>query len=408
MQSNNKYYVLCGLAIGGCLLEYVFHFNNYVILMLMVLAFGFIWFLYDQKDLLMKEKENFELQEEIKSTAKDAHLKNKQLFTVVSSIPFPIVLLDQFGNIVMYNNNIEEISVLEKPKGPMNYTNNSFAPSVKEFMNDAFTLERHEDKIIKINNIEYQAIAVPVTAKQKYSGCLILFQNISKTLEGEKMQKRFIADASHELKTPIAVLKGMVEILNREDFDDDATREEFLKQMEKEIGRLDILVKDLLQLSRLSMSNPILERKKVDMREIVLKSCKSLEKQANAKLIAIVSDFQNDGFVFCDPLRMEQVMLNIIGNALKYSDRGTITISLYDEKTNFVIEVKDEGCGIRREDVDQIFERFYRVDDDRSRQSGGSGLGLPIVKSILDAHGASICVDSTPGVGSTFIIKLKN
>ena len=127
---------------------------------------------------------------------------------------------------------------------PLTYLDNPFVHGVREFIKDAFILERDMDKIININGVEFQAISIPVLAKSKYSGCLVLFQDISKTLEGEKMQKRFIADASHELKTPISVLKGMVEILNRDDFDDPITEKEFLSQMAKEVQRLDVLVKD--------------------------------------------------------------------------------------------------------------------------------------------------------------------
>ena len=200
------------------------------------------------------------------------------------------------------------------------------------------------------------------------------------------MQKRFIADASHELKTPIAVIKGMVEILNREDFDDEETRREFMDQIEQEINRLDILVKDLLQLSRLSLSTVLLEREKTDLCLVIDKAVKSLEKKAEKKGLRIVKEYQNHDLVFCDPLKMSQVVLNLLSNAIKYSDRGTITLKTREEGSWYVLQVRDEGHGIVAEDLEKIFDRFYRVDDDRSRSSGGSGLGLSIVKSIVEAH----------------------
>lgn len=391
----------------AALVEYFFQLNVYVIIIIMVVAFAIFWIYLDQQELQNKRRENIELQEEVKSTAKDAHLKNKQLSAIVGSIPFPMILIDQFGNIVMHNN-INDISLELDMNIDMTYLTNNFVNPVSEFIKDAFILEKQLDKIIKINDIEFQAISVPVTAKSKYSGCLVLFQDISKTLEGEKMQKRFIADASHELKTPISVIKGMVEILNRDDFDDDKTRSEFLTQIEVEINRLDLLVKDLLQLSRLSKSNAVLERSMVNVCEMLEKAAFSLEKEAKKKQLNIVTDFQTKELLFCDPMRMQQVIFNLLTNAIKYSDSGTITLSTKLEGHFYLIMVKDEGCGLSKEDCDKIFERFYRVDDDRSRKSGGSGLGLSIVKRIVEAHSGKIIVESEEGKGSCFIVKLKN
>lgn len=399
------YYIL--LLLIFALIEYNIHLNVYIILALYTLSFFVLNVFIDNENEVNKKKENRELQEEVKSTAKDAHLKNKQLITIVSSIPFPMLLMDQFGNIVMHNN-IQDLFAQTYITEQMTYMNNPFYHEIREFIKDTFILEKAMDKILHIHHIEYQAMSIPVMAKGKYSGCLILFQDISKTLEGEKMQKRFIADASHELKTPIAVLKGMIEILNREDFDDPITQKEFLTQMDLEIKRLESLVKDLLQLSRLSLSSVILERQKCDLCTLIDDAVKSLQKVADKKGLHIIKDYQCNELVFCDPKKMTQVMLNLISNAIKYSDQGNITLRTYQERSWFMIDVQDEGCGIKEEDQHKIYERFYRVDDDRCRKSGGSGLGLPIVRSIMEAHGGTIEVESTYGKGSTFRVKLKN
>lgn len=400
-----KYAWFILLTCSYALPAYETQWNVYVILLLLAISLYIVEVVYEQQYESKKSKENKELQEEIRSTAKDAHLKNKQLLTIVSSIPFPMLLIDQFGNIVMHNN---IASLCMSHLEPLTYLDNPFVHGVREFIKDAFILERDMDKIININGVEFQAISIPVLAKSKYSGCLVLFQDISKTLEGEKMQKRFIADASHELKTPISVLKGMVEILNRDDFDDPITEKEFLSQMAKEVQRLDVLVKDLLQLSRLSLSNVILEREKCDVCALFDKACDSLWKNAQKKQLNIQKDYQTLEYAFCDPKRMLQVILNLLSNAIKYSDSGTITLRTRMETTYYILEVEDEGCGIQKKDMEKIFDRFYRVDDARSRQSGGSGLGLPIVRSIIEAHGGNIEVESTYGKGTLFRIKLKN
>lgn len=401
---HNRYAAFAILLFVFILIQFVYPFTGWEMLILMSISFGIVWIYADKKDELLARKENKELQEKIKSTAKDAHLKNKQLLTIVSSIPFPLLLLDQYGNIVM-SNNIDEISN-QAPFKQMTYIKNNLVYPVQEFIKDSFIMERPMDTILRIQDIEYQSISIPVTAKKHYRGCLLLFQDVSKTLEGEKMQKRFIADASHELKTPISIIKGMVEILNREAFDDDALRFEFLTQIESEINRLDILVKDLLQLSRLSLSTVILKKEQNDMIAIINKAIHSLHKQAHEKGIRIVCNYQYKEMVHCDAMKMSQVMLNLISNAIKYSEHGTITIETEKRNSFFLIRVRDEGRGIAPENIEKIFERFYRVDDDRSRKNGGSGLGLPIVKSTVEAHGGQIEVESEFHKGSTFTIKI--
>ena len=362
---------------------------------------------YDHEtNALEINNENKDLQEQLRFSDKDVHLKNKQLRTIVASIPFPILLLDANGSIVMHNN-IDSLNESNQDLMKFTYINNVFYYKVKEFVHDAFILEQPIERIITIHDEEFQAISVPVLAKNKYSGSLILFQNISKTLEGEKIQKRFIADASHELKTPIAVIKGMVEILNRDDFDDEQTQKEFLHQIELEVHRLENLVKDLLQLSKLSVSNVILKRERYHIVHCIQRAIHLLEHSAKEKNLIITTDFKNNEMVFIDVLKMEQVFLNLISNAIKYSDEGVITLRTYKEDIYCVCEVEDQGKGMKSQHCDYIFDRFYRINDDRSRKSGGSGLGLPIVKSICDAHNITIEVESEYQKGTLFRLKIR-
>ena len=347
--------------------------------------------------------ENKQLQEMIKSSSKDAHLKNKQLITMVANIPFPMMLVDIHGNIVMHND-LTIISNKDSHVGNISYLKNDLEDVVQEFVKDAFILEKDIDKMINIHNIEYQALHIPILAKEKYSGCLFLFQDISKAMEKEKMQKRFIADASHELKTPISVIKGMVEILNRDDFNDEETQKEFLYQIEQEVNRIDILVKDLLVLSRLSKSNLALEYSECDVNAMLLRCVNSLEKTAQQKQLTIETNLQVNRFIRCDYKKMEQVFINLLSNAIKYSDQGVIKVNAISNDKQVLISFEDQGVGIRKENLNRIFERFYREDEARSRSSGGSGLGLSIVKSIIDAHKFKIKVESEVKKGSKFTI----
>lgn len=374
--------------------------------MIQTVLFAFVWYLEDQKNKLEIKREQQELQIKVQSTTKDAHLKFKQLMTMVSSIPSPLLLLDQFGNIVLHN---EVVKITHHQfDGEETYLHNGYTPVVQEFIKDAFILEKQLERRLNIHQIEFQAMSVPVFSHDKFSGCLILFQDISKALEGEKMQKRFLADASHELKTPIAVIKGMVEILNRADFHDPETQVDFLHQIEQEINRLDLLVKDILTLSKMSSDHPLLDRHKVDMKELIDTALASLTKSAEEKGLQLSADVKIKEPVFCDPMKMRQVITNLIQNAIKYTEEGTISVACEQKDSEIMIEVRDTGCGLTAQEQGRIFDRFYRVKDDRSRKSGGSGLGLAIVKSIVEAHHGHIEVESAAGEGSTFRVYLRN
>lgn len=390
----------------GLILESIFQLNVYVLIVIMTLVFAYFWHIFEQKANYEIQKEHQELQVKVQSTSKDAHLKLKQLVTMVSSIPSPLFLLDQFGNIVLHND-VDKI-IAYPFEGEETYLQNGYANSVKNFIKDAFILEKSLERRMEIAKVEFQAISVPVMSHGTFSGCLILMQDISKALQGEKMQKQFLADASHELKTPIAVIKGMLEILNREDFNDPQIEKDFLFQMEQETKRLEELVKDILTLSKMSSDKPVLDRKKMDMQELIEDVVQSMSKAAAAKGLEIFTTYRYHDMVFCDPLRMRQVITNLLSNAIKYSDKGRIDISLVQEDAFVVLRVADCGDGLDEEQLAHIFERFYRVKDDRSRNSGGSGLGLAIVKSIVEAHKGEIKVKSELGKGTTFQIYLKN
>ena len=220
------------------------------------------------------------------------------------------------------------------------------------------------------------------------------------------MQKRFIADASHELKTPISVIKGMSEILIRDDFNDPEAQKDFLNQINSEVQRLESIVKDLLELSKLSVEQPILHRTRIDFHELAQNVCKPLMPLINEKGLKLNLDLKGEARLFCDAQKMSQVLNNLLVNAVKYSDSGTITLRTFTTDDDYYIQVQDEGCGFNVNEQSRIFERFYRVNQSRARAEGGSGLGLAIVKSVIDAHGGVIEVRSELNVGTVFTIKL--
>ncbi|OGO30782.1 MAG: hypothetical protein A2Z29_03775 [Chloroflexi bacterium RBG_16_56_11] len=216
-------------------------------------------------------------------------------------------------------------------------------------------------------------------------------------------QQNFIADASHELRGPLTVVRGNLHLLKRKL--KETERRESLAAIERETVRMAKIVEDLLFLAEVESGGPI-KKEEVSLKAILN------EEVARANSIArerkIVVGRQEDLNVIGDTLRLKQLLANLVDNAIKYTpEDGTVTLSLYRDGDGARLEVADNGIGIAPEHLPHIFDRFYRVDKARSRASGGTGLGLAIVRGIVDQHGGDITVTSQPGKGSTFTVILK-
>ena len=404
---ENKLYYKLFLAFLFALIGLaILDINKYVVMIALIIAF----IVFEKQEKSDYERrvnaDNKKLVNRITSSTNDAYLKRKQLVTMVSNIPLPLLLLDKNGSAVMYNGAFEVFKTSDEKK-ELSYNHNDFILEVAEFVADAFILEKRTDRNMNIGGVEYEAISVPITTEGKFSGCVYLFQDISKAKEKEEMQKQFIADASHELKTPIAAIKGMSEILNREDFNDEETRKEFIYQIEQENLRLEKIVLGLLQLSKLSRDTLILNRRQLDFTDIINMSVNTNDKLLKDGEIELVKDYRSHELVFVDEEKMLTVLDNLLTNAIKYSEQGKIFLRTYNEDDYYVFEISDHGKGMKSCELDHIFDRFYRIDKDRSRFSGGIGIGLSIVKSICDAHDMNITVESKEGKGTTFKIYMK-
>ncbi len=403
---KNKNLALFGLLIASLVLESALNLPAYLVICLLVMAFGYIWYRSDAKISESMNKDNENLRHELKTSSSDAHLKTKQLLTIVSSIPFPLLLLNEKGKIVIYNTQAQMFRSSDD-KRELDYIHNDFDPIIQEVIKDAYILEKEQEERIRIKETDYQVYMVPVLSHGRFSGCLILLQDMTKALSGEKMQKRFIADASHELKTPISVIKGMTEIMTRDDFDDQEVQRDFLKQIGVEVQRLESIVRDLLELSKLSIEDPILHRTKSNLHELIEEVCRTLQPRMNEKGLKLELRLEGTPYLFCDAQKMRTVLNNLLVNAIKYSDTGTIRVGTAVTEDEYILTVADQGCGFAADEQNKIFDRFYRVNESRTRKEGGSGLGLAITKSIIDAHGGTIEVMSKPNQGSVFTIKMK-
>ena len=234
---------------------------------------------------------------------------------------------------------------------------------------------------------------------------------IIKLKKVEAFRREFLADISHELKTPLFAAQGMVETLIDGAIDDKKVRNKFLKKASKSLDQLDNIVKDLITISHLETGELKLEFDDYDLVEIVQEYIDQFEQKAQKKETNLQFEVKSTSsrlLTKVDRYRIGQVFQNLIGNGINYAGLGaTVTVRLIDESDYINVVVSDNGIGIEKEHLDKIFQRFYRVDKSRSREKGGTGLGLSIVKYIVEAHDSKVKVESELNKGTTFFFKLK-
>jgi heavy metal sensor kinase len=271
---------------------------------------------------------------------------------------------------------------------------------VRRALTPVDSMAKKAEEITQVNLSE--RLPVSRTGDELERLSLALNHMISRLEDAVLISKRFVADASHELRTPLTVLRGELESL-AQDHQLKANTRETLGSMLEEVDRLSEIVESLLALSKLDAGEASTEWVRFDLAELASTTAEQMSLLAEDKNISVVCEAASGVFVEGDRARMKQVVVNLLDNAIKYTANGgrvLLKISRSDDKA--VLEVADNGVGIPSEALPHMFKRFFRVDDSRSREQGGAGLGLSIVKSICAAHGAEVDVRSTPGKGSSF------
>ncbi len=238
-------------------------------------------------------------------------------------------------------------------------------------------------------------------------GTILVFHDLTRLKQLERTREEFVANVSHELRTPLSLIKGYVETLLDGARNNPEVAERFLKIIERNAGRLDLLIQDLLTISALESGRMKLNLQPVELRPLVDKVFTDLNAKAESKQVQLVNEVAG----LCaraDANRLDQVFANLVDNAIKYGRaQGSVKAGGRRlEGGKLEIFVRDDGPGIPPESLGRVFERFYRVDKARSRDQGGTGLGLSIVKHIVQAHGGEVRVESGPGKGATFFFTL--
>ena len=234
-----------------------------------------------------------------------------------------------------------------------------------------------------------------------------VFYDITQVEHLEKVRQVFLSNISHELRTPLTSILAFVETLEDGAIDDDANNRRFLSVIRKNAERMRHLIDDISELSSIEAGNVKIEPKQIDLSALVQEVFTSLSAKAEEREIGLESEVESGVRVYADVLRLEQMLTNLVDNAIKFNRReGVVTVRCSDLGARQAIEVADSGEGIMREHLQRIFERFYRIDRARSREIGGTGLGLAIVKHLARLHGGEVTVTSVLGEGTTFRIEL--
>ena len=254
--------------------------------------------------------------------------------------------------------------------------------------------------------LQVNAAAITNAAGER-EGTILVFHDLTRLKQLERTREEFVANVSHELRTPLSLIKGYVETLLDGARDNPEVAERFLKIIERNANRLDLLIQDLLTISALESGRMKLELQPVELKSLAEKVLAFLHTKAENKSVTLVNELP-ELTANADANRLDQVLANLVDNAIKYGrPDGLVTVGgkkLDDGRLE--IFVRDDGPGIPPEALDRVFERFYRVDKARSRDQGGTGLGLSIVKHIVQAHGGEVRCESKLGEGATFFFTL--
>lgn len=213
-------------------------------------------------------------------------------------------------------------------------------------------------------------------------------------------QSQFFADITHEIRNPLHTISGALEMLEMHDLNEDQ-KKKYIKTASRQTHRINRLFKDLVTLQRYDSDEHFIEKRPFNLQLLINTIQELLEPDAEDKGLSLICDGKPVR-VLGDPDKIEQVLENLVSNAIKFTSEGCVRINTQEEKDSVVIEVEDTGIGISKEHLERLFDRFYRTDKARSRDKGGTGLGLAVVRSILNAHGTEIHVESEPGKGSKF------
>ncbi len=344
------------------------------------------------------QKEQISIQEET------LRQKKEEFETVTKNLPEGMLLMDTEGKILSMNQAVADFLEIGSASAGRNIRELGEAEELIPFIESALA-GNQEETVIHVGQREYQAMISPVRSGQKVTGVTILILDMSEKKKAEMMRREFTANVSHELKTPLQTISGSAELL-AEGYVQPQRVPEFARKIHDESQRMIALVEDIIELSRLDEGGAALEKEEVDLYAIAEMTVSNLSQTAEQADVSL--ELEGSSAIMSGiPQLLESMTYNLCDNAIKYNRQGgSVKIRVSCEEGEARLRVEDDGIGIPREHQERIFERFYRVDKSHSREVGGTGLGLSLVKHAVKAHGGTIQLNSTPGQGTEITVTL--
>ena len=343
--------------------------------------------------------DNFnKMTEQLEGFVQTMRTEKIELQRIIFSLQEALVVIDKNDKIILMNRAFSKLVDSEKIENRYYWEiilNANFAKNIKKAKNQTSFFQFE----IELKGKIYQCSISFIPQNQN---TIAVFHDISEMKKLEQIKKDFVSNVSHELRTPLTVISGFLETLDEEETDSEKKR--YLEIMHRSTHRLIHLVEDLLKLSELESRSFKLNLERVNLEDLLNNLLSAFIPKIKKKKLTLIKKIESVPPIKGDPFKLEQVFINLIDNAIKYTDAGSITINLKQEKEKIIFEIEDTGIGINEEEKERIFDRFYVVDKSRSKAMGGTGLGLSIVKHIVLLHNADLSVKSAEGKGTTFTI----
>ncbi|MFV0392809.1 MAG: ATP-binding protein [Coprobacillaceae bacterium] len=377
--------------------------EQYSIFIFIGCSLTLLFFVYEEQKYAEKKMTKYRIKKntQLKEVKGENEFSKDLLESLIKTMNMPMIFMDKDGIIAFANSSFMEAFELDDIFDK--HYQEAFYGSILDILEKSYVSERKFNTIICVENKYYQIDTTPLFNDVIFNGAIILFTDVSQMKEVERLQKQFFSDISHELKTPMSAIIGSAEILKRDGIKDNDTFDEFMAILLKESYRMQNIINDILELSRLEQPQVSIHPINVDVEMMIKESIEMYEPLAKEKRISLIYQNYIEKSIILDYSTIKTVISNLVSNAVKYSKDGVITIKTREKDNNFILTVQDEGIGIAKDNIPFVFDRFFQVDRSRSKKIG-TGLGLSIVKRMVELNKGHITLESEPNIGSTFTV----